>query len=200
MIKQDYIMKMIEQFVNALAKILFNKEAGNYKEAINDIEGTLNNLVGVDHFLINTLSGKDIISLLNITKDSKKANIQCIIIAKLLKEKAELNSLSKKDKSIPDIDYQKSLSLFLEGILNYKADDIDLSKYYNDVNEIVHRINDSKISKDTRFKLFKYYEQLGEYKKAGIELNKLKNIDFLGIENEEIQFHRKLNEQKAEET
>jgi len=193
MIKQDYIMRMIEQFVNALAKILFNKEAGNYEEAINDIECTFNNIVGVDHYLINTLSEKDIISLLNITKDSKKANIQCIIIAKLLKEKAEVKNLSNKDKSISDIDYQKALSLFLEGILNYKADDIDLSKYYNDVNETVSRINDSKISQDKRFKLFKYYEQLGENKKAGIELNKLKNIDFPGIENEEMEFHRKLN-------
>lgn len=182
---------MIEQLVKVLAKILFNKEAGNYKEAINNIDIAFNNILGLDYNLINKLSAKDIISLLGIYKDNTTTSIKCIVIAKLLKEKAEIEELNSKENLNLFYDYQKVISLYLEGILNNKNTDIELSNYYSDVKEIVKIIED-EIPPDTRFGLFKFYELLGEYDNAENELFRLKDLDYPNIEEEGILFFRNL--------
>ena len=192
MIRQDYLMRMIEQLVKVLAKILFNKEAGNYKEAINNIDIAFNNILGLDYNLLNELSAKDIISLLGISKDDTTASIKCIVIAKLLKEKAEIEKLNSKENSSLFYDYQKVISLYLEGILNNKNTEIELRNYYSDVKEIVKIIED-EIPQDTRFGLFKFYELLGEYDKAEDELFRLKNLNYPNIEEEGILFYRNLD-------
>jgi hypothetical protein len=191
LIRQDYIMRMIEQLVQVLAKILFNKEAKNYQEANNDIDAALNNILGLDYNLVYALSARDIISLLEISKDNTMLNIKCIAIAKLLKERAEIKNLNDKEDLSSIYDYQKALILFLEGILNNKNTDTDLSSYYSDIKEIVKNIND-EISEDIRFKLFKFYELIGEFDKAEAELFMLRDLDYFNIQDEGIQFYRKL--------
>ncbi len=178
MIREDYIMRMIEQLVKVLAKILSNKESENYQEAINNIESAFNNILGLDYNLISALSDKDIISLLKISKDNASLEIKCIIIAKLLKEKAEINNLINNENLNLVYDYQKALSLFLEGILNNKNVDIDLRSYHVDVEEIMIKINDTEISEDTRFKLSKFYELIDENGKAENELRKRKGTNY----------------------
>ncbi|MCG6959389.1 DUF6483 family protein, partial [bacterium BMS3Abin03] len=127
MIQQDYIMRMIEQLVQVLAKLLFNKEAKNYNDALNDIDIASKIIVGLDFELLAELSAKDIKSLLALKKDDSTVNIKLIIIAKLIKEKTEILKLTSPDnpKIIPN--YQKAISLYLEGILNNKNTEIDLS-------------------------------------------------------------------------
>lgn len=191
MIRQDYIMRMIEQLIKVLSKILFNKETGNYQEAINNIDNAFSNILGLDYNLINTLSVKDIISLLRISKDDVRVSVKCIIIAKLLKERAEIENLSDKENLNSVYAYQKSLGLYLEGILNNKSMDISLSDYYLDVKEIVKIIAD-EIPQEIRFRLFKFYELLGEYDKAEDELFRLKELGYHGIEDEGIKFYTNL--------
>ena len=57
----------------------------------------------------------------------------------------------------------------------------------------MNKTNDYEISQDTRFKLFKFYELLGEYDKAENELIKLKGLNYFKIEVEGLQFYRKLD-------
>lgn len=191
MIRQDYIMRMIEQLIRVLLKILFNKETGNYQEAINNIDNAFSNILGLDYNLINTLSVKDIMSLLRISKDDVRVSVNCIVIAKLLKERTEIINLSNKENLNSVYTYQKSLGLYLEGILNNKNMDLSLSDYFIDVKEIVKIIAD-EIPQEIRFRLFKFYELLGEYDKAEDELFKLKNLDDPNIEGEAILFYRNL--------
>lgn len=149
---------MIEQLVKDLSEILFNKKTGNYQEAIKNIETAFNNILGLDYDLIKVLSFKDIISLLEISKDDALLNIKYIVIAKLLIEKADIENLSSLKNSDyvyrndPSDEYQKILNLFLEGILNNKNTDIDLSSYYSEVKEIIKKLKD-EIPEDTRLKL-----------------------------------------------
>lgn len=155
MIRQDYIMKMIEQFVKVLTKILFNKEEGNYQEAIVNIDSAFKNILGLDYNLLKVLSTQDIIAMLKISKDDPALNIRFVVIAKLLKERAELENMGEDESSDPD--YQKILSLYLEGILNNKDTEIDLSNYYSDVIEIAKKAGDN-LPEDVRLNLKKFYE------------------------------------------
>ena len=154
---------MIEQMVKVLAKILFNKEAGNYNAAINDIDAAFNSITGLDYNIINDLSANDIISILKMSKDDAAVSIKCIVIAKLLKEKTDIAKLNSDENSRLVYNYQKAISLYLEGILNNKNVEIDLTSYYSDVKEIVKIIED-EIPEDIRYRLFKFYELIGDSK------------------------------------
>ena len=87
MIFQDYIMRMIEQLVKVLTKVLFNKKAGNYNAALESVDNALNTLVGLDHKLIDELGANDIKSLLDYANEKPAFNIKCIIAGRLIKEK-----------------------------------------------------------------------------------------------------------------
>lgn len=191
MIRQDYLMRMIEQLVKVLTKILFNKESGNYNAALNNIDDAFNMLVGLDYKIVNQLSAKDLIALLGISKDDTAVNIKCIVIAKLLKEKADIVKQNSNDNLTLLYNYQKALTLYLHGILNNKNYEINLNNYYTDVKEIVKNILD-EIPVEARYNLFKFYKLIGEYNRAENELFKLKNLHYPQIEEEGIIFFRNL--------
>ena len=198
MIQQDYIMRMIEQLVQVLAKLLFNKEAKNYNGALNDIDIASKTIVGLDFKLLEELSAKDIKSLLALKKDDSTVNIKLIIIAKLIKEKTEILKLTSPDnpKIIPN--YQKAISLYLEGILNNKNTEIDLSRFYQDIEEIENILKD-EINTEIRFNLFKFYDHSGNTAKAGKELIKLKEMNYPDIEKVGINFFKKLEKLSKED-
>jgi hypothetical protein len=186
-------MRMIEQLAKVLAKILFNKENGDYNSALNKINAAFNSIVGIDHNMLTQLSADDIISLLKISKDNTTAGIKCIAIAKLFKEKADIEKLNGNEKPELVYNYQKALRLYIEGILNIKNTDIDIGNFYPDVKEIVD-VLDGDITPEIRIGLFKFYVLLGDYDKAENELFRLKNLDYPNIEEEGIKFFRKLEE------
>ncbi len=161
MIRQDYIMRMIEQLAKVLSKILFNKQNGNYQESFNNIDTACKNILGLDYNMINSLSGKDIISLLDFSKDSSTFSIKCIVIAKLLKENGELKDLIKGKETESRYDYQKALRLYLEGILRNNNEEFSFSDYYPDIKELAKKLGNS-IPADTRLLLSKFNEQFGE--------------------------------------
>ena len=160
MIKQDYIMRMIEQLVKALSKIFFNKKTGNHREALQNIENTFSSLLGLDYKLLEISSADNIVSLLELQGDITALNIKYIVIAKLLKESAEIKSLNDSKNFNPAIEYKKALTLFLEGFLNNNNKDVPLNEYYKDVEELADKLGNN-LSSDEKAKLMKFYEITG---------------------------------------
>lgn len=159
MIGQDYILRQIEQLINMLAKILLNKETKNFEESKKLINNSFIGLLGIDAYLINSLSAQDLISLQKFSKEAYLHDVNCIIIAKLLKEQAELECLVNEESRISIKDYQKILTLFLEGLLGFERKDIDLAVFYNDVKEIVNKIGLENLSPEIKDKILKLNEQ-----------------------------------------
>lgn len=190
MIRSDYIMRMIEQIVQVLAKIIFNKKAGNLAEAEINLENAFNNIIGLNSQLVGSLTSRDIITLLGINKDKQTAAIKCLFTAKLLKEKAELDALNKKNTGY-EPDHHKILDLFLYGIINNDNANIDVSSYYDDVDEIAQIIN-RELSPEKRFEVFRFYDVAGRYDKAENELFRLKELNFPDIITVGKTFYKKL--------
>ncbi len=157
MIYQDCILRLLEQFVKVLAKILFNKKMGNYRDAAENAETAFNHLLGLDYNLVSSLSAKDIVSLLNLSTDEMGISIKCIIAARLLKEHTELKSINNPDS--PDVlpGYLKALRLYLEAILNNKNKDADLSEYYPEVKELAAKLGDD-VPEDIESNLIKFHK------------------------------------------
>ena len=95
MVNKDYIMRLIEQLSQAIAKILFNIENKNYDAAINEINLSYKGLTGFDPSLVNSLSDQEIISFL--TKGKTADPEKCLVIARLLRAEAELNEITEND-------------------------------------------------------------------------------------------------------
>jgi hypothetical protein len=180
---------MIEQLVKFLAKALLNKQAGNHRQALAEIESAFGSILGFNSLSLTTLSVTDISELFGISREKSAAGIKCIIAAKLLMRKAEIQESIDKDikNSIPD--YTKALGLFLEGILNAGDHDFDLKEFYADTGKIA-KILDDNLSEEIRAKLFDFYALQGEYAKAEDELFHLKRTNFPGIKIKGIEFYK----------
>jgi hypothetical protein len=66
MIRNDYLMRLIEQFTQALAIALGFKRARDYPKALSVIQNTLQQIFGVDAKFIDTIPEEDLLVLLRI--------------------------------------------------------------------------------------------------------------------------------------
>ena len=84
MLRKDYIMKMIEDFVRTLAKVVMMKEMKNYvnaKDELNNLS-TLISGFGIAH--LKSLGAEGIAYVLGMNKESETEKIYCS--ARILKE------------------------------------------------------------------------------------------------------------------
>lgn len=183
-------MRMIEQLARVLAKVFFNKQQGSYQEAVGNIENAFNTLIGFDYNMISKMSVEDITSLLTMSKES--ASVKCIIAGKLFKERTDVKEFSNSDQAEVIEGYQKSLNLFIEGLINDEDPAAnEFSGYYSDI-EVVIKKSGSNIPIDLRYRLFRYYELTGNYAKAEDELFRLKDSGYNNIIAEGMRFYNEL--------
>ncbi len=189
MVNKDYIMRLIEQLSQAIAKILFNVENKNYEAAINEINLSYKGLTGLDPSLVNSLSDQEIIFFL--TKGRTADSEKYLVIARLLRAEAELNEITKKDFNDALEKYQKSLSLYLEFFLN----NIDATKNYSShIEFILARIKSYTLPLHIKYKLFRYYELIGEYSKTEDILFELVDSKYPDIISEGKNFFQRLSQ------
>jgi hypothetical protein len=114
------------------------------------------------------------------------------VIGKLLKEAAGLKAIENKNNFDINTEYQKALSLYLEGILSNRNSVQLFADYFKDIEIIIEKIKNDEISPEIRFKLFKFYELTGKYDKAENELFNLEKLNFIDVQKEGINFYGKL--------
>jgi hypothetical protein len=159
MFQKDYILRIIEQLGSVLAKVIINKNAGNYKEAEMNIENAFKNILGFDSRLLSSISNKNINDLLGINKDKSIGSMKCLVAARLLKELADIQEISDKGNQNIISEYQTALNLYLEGLLNLNTCEIKFNEYNSEITEIVAKLG-NVIKEETKHKLTKYYELL----------------------------------------
>ena len=152
MIQKDYIMRMIEQLSRCLAKILFNKNAGEHEAAMATVETAFRTILGIDSRLLDVLSARDIGELFGISKDPSTGGMRCIIAARLLKETAEIQEHEGVDDTSVVPTYVKSLSLYLDGILSMGYTELDVTGYCSEAGHIVDWLGNS-LPSDLRLKV-----------------------------------------------
>ena len=191
MIRKDFIMRMIQQLSNFIAKIITNKNAENYDEALRNIDSAFENILGLNFNLLDTLSADDIAELLGISKDKSTGSMKCVVAARLLKEKAEVQKILERDDSYTLFYFQKALILYLHGMLNIGYSELDTTTYFTDIEYIEHRLG-SSISDELTFKLFCLYRANEKYDKAENWLFRSKDAQYPDILNVGITFFKEL--------
>ena len=188
MIRKDYIMRMIEQLARALGKIMGFKNAGHYKEALEEIKKSGELFVGLDAQVIETSSDTGLIALLR-RGHSGVDLVKCLALAELLKEQGEIYELQHEpDKSYGS--YVKSLSLFLEATAVDKKS--ELADYAPKVDFIVGKLAQYELPERVMRKLFGYYETTGRYADAEDVLHELIETNESEAAGEGVAFYERL--------
>jgi hypothetical protein len=153
-IKQDYILRLIEQLAQFLARILKLHERGEYDAAMDAIGDALKKLVGLDLRVIEALSLEDLVKLLKpgIDLDVSRA----IIVADLLKARGDVrHSLGDPDGGTES--YVRSLTLFLEVFT--APGSIELPDQTTRMEWLITRLADEELPPVSLVRLLRYYEK-----------------------------------------
>ncbi|GHU30132.1 hypothetical protein FACS1894172_02710 [Spirochaetia bacterium] len=159
MVQKDYIVRIVEQAASFLFSIAFNKKINNFDIALEKIEEAYNGLLNTDGNKIKFLTFNEIIE--NNTFNGV-INIDNIgIIANLIFEEADILEKINRLNIISKDYYEKSFLLF------YKiCQEINFTKYNEKTIEVLEKLNNYEIDDETKYNIFKYYEQTELYGKA----------------------------------
>ncbi len=158
MLTEDYFMRMINQMLAVLTKILYLKEAGQYQEAQQIINQSLEQLLGMPP---NLLKGMDDSSVMKIlTPQGELVTDRLYMVAKLYELEGDLlkdqNRLTEAN-----LDYLRALTFYLEIALegeNYYSSELN-----DKIEDLQLKLSERDLNVDTFYRLFEYYDQLGKY-------------------------------------
>jgi hypothetical protein len=168
MIQKDYIMRMIEQFTEAIAIILKLKTSHQYEDALSVINQTLQKLVGLNSKTINSLSTESIINLLKLRglPDTTKF---ITWITELIKEEAEVYEF-QGNHEISKSKYLKALELYLKII---SLNESNVSNYFSKIKEIIDKLKQYNIINKTKYNFLIQCEKNKNYSKIKNLLSEL---------------------------
>jgi len=157
-IKQDYILRLIEQLAQFLARILKLHEKGDYDAAMLAIEDALKKLVGLDLKLVEAIGLEDLVNLLKpgIDLDISK----CIVVADLLKSRGDVR-LALGDPEAATDSYIRSLTLFLEVFTGPGS--IELPDQRARAEWLIEHLADEELPEVTLVRLVRYHEKAGRF-------------------------------------
>jgi hypothetical protein len=167
MLSDDYIIRMIQQGSIVLSRIIGLKKTGDYQEALQEIDQSLEQVLGINKEIIRNMDDESIYKILTINEqiDIKRLGI----IADLYKVEGDIFEKQGQPESYNY--YLRSLNYYLLKYTNEEASQqIETMKKIDGIIEI---IGSKDLPSETIFNLFCYYENKKEYTNADNMLNAL---------------------------
>jgi hypothetical protein len=160
MLSDDYILRMIQQGTIVLSRIIGLKKAGDYQEALQEIDQSLEQVLGFNKEIIRNMDDESIYKIL--TKDEQIDIKRLGIIADLYKEEGDI--VSRQGQPESHNYYLRSLNYYL---LKYTNEEPSRQmETMIKINDIIKIIGTKELPSETIFNLFCYYENNKEYENA----------------------------------
>jgi len=189
MLSEDYLFRMIMQAAAVMAKIIGLKMAGQYPEALQAIDQTLEQTLGMNAEMVKLLDDDSLYKILTINEvlDLERLGI----IADLFTEEGDILNLQKK-KSESNNYYIRSLNYYL--MMSINKDPLQPNELSRKIEEIIQKLANHNLPEKTLFDLFCYYENEGEYAKADNTLSLLAALSntHADVRSEMISFYKRL--------
>ncbi|NMM61221.1 hypothetical protein HBE96_00590 [Clostridium sp. P21] len=162
MLKRNLTSELVAKFKEFMDKILEYKKEGKNKEALNAIDDAFKEIFRLSLKFFNSFSDENLLDM--IKTDGTINADKCIMMAKLLEEEA---LIFEDENNLDDAFYMnlKSLNLFLEAYVN-KDNNCDLQNYFSDIQPIIEKVQEYKISLSLQNKVMDYYVKTNRYDKA----------------------------------
>ncbi|MBM3832762.1 MAG: hypothetical protein FJ403_05710 [Verrucomicrobia bacterium] len=168
MIRRDYILRMIEQFIQALARIASLSRARQYGEAETVLDKEFAKLVGSGAEAVAQLSETELMARIVAGEPTQVVRDKCFLLVALLKEAAALHAAQGR-KGQSQACYLKALNLLLETRLRAE-DGVEVPSFAPSIEELVALCGDAVVPAATRATLMQHYERLGDFARAEDQL------------------------------
>jgi hypothetical protein len=161
MLSEDYLVRQIMQFVSVIAKVAGLKMSGQYQVALEVIDQSLGELLGINADMANLLDDESLYKALTINKVLDLERLR--IVAELFKEKGDILNL-QKHKLESNNSYLRSLNYYL--LINSNKQPSQSYDLTQKINELILKLVNYDLPEKTILDLFCFYENEGEYAKA----------------------------------
>src|SRR5215468_6688993 len=108
MIRRDYLLRMIEEFVQLLARLKSLKQEQRWEEAGLTLDEQFNRLVGADAHAVVQLSETELLAKLIRGEPTVAVKDRALILASLLKEAGDVATGQEK--------FEESRTYYLKGL------------------------------------------------------------------------------------
>ena len=179
-------MRQIEQFVQVLAQILFNKK--NTAESIQQLDHLAQQYLGLDLKMLESMSGDEILSFMEY--DTSISSLKIFIAAEILRKRCEAQKVFPVSKEKIFAMYFKALQLYFEAFNKNRdlAEETDLRL----IQDMIQFVRKYKLAPSFKFNLFQYYESCGQFDHAENILYELIEERYRNIRDEGVKFYHRL--------
>ncbi len=163
MIRRDYIIRMIEEFTQALARIRGLKNDQRLGEADTLTEEEFKRVTGLDSNSVLHLSETELLAKLIQADSGQGVREKMLMLTTLLKETGDM-AVSQDHFENGRACYLKGLHLLLDSLA--RGEIYELPEFVPKVEEFVLALADCELPLTTRLLLMEYYERTGQFAKA----------------------------------
>ena len=168
MLTEDYFMRMINQMLAVLTKIIGLKDVGQYQEAQQIVNQSLEQLLGMPSGLLKQMDDSSVMNIL--TTQGELVSDRLYMVANLYELEGSL-FIDQNRNPEANLDYLRALTFYLEIAL--KGEHQYSSELNDKIEHLQLKLSDQDLSVDTYYLLFDYYEQLGKYNLVDNQISNL---------------------------
>jgi hypothetical protein len=167
MIRRDYILRMIEEFIQALARLRSLKQSQCWAEAGDELDAEFKKLVGDGAQAIARLSETELLARLMQEGPTQLVRDKTLMLTALLTEAGDVAAAEDRAEESREC-YLKALHLLLDVFA--RDEGFECPEFMPKVEMIVAALQSAPLPIRSAAMLMLYYEHAGEFAKAEDEL------------------------------
>jgi hypothetical protein len=162
-IRRDYILRMIEEFIQALARVNALKQDQRWQEAAGVVDEEFQRLIGMGAQAVARLTETELLARIIRGEPTQAVRDKTLMLTALLKEAGDVAALEERAERSRSC-YLKGLHLLLETLAHEEVS--AFPEFVPRVEMFAAVLRDSPLPLETQALLMQHYERSGEFAKA----------------------------------
>ena len=163
MIRRDYILRMIEELSQILARTRQQIAARRFGEAREELDEVFEELTGADAEAVGKLSETELMAKLTLDGPTLVLREKTLILIALLQEAGQLH-IAQGRESEGQACWLKALNLLLT--LKLQDADLEFPEFVPKIDFLRDELRDTTLPLETLAALWRHHERSGEYARA----------------------------------
>lgn len=163
MLRRDYILRMIEEFIRALARINEQKKERLWQEAETNLQQQAQRLTGHDLESIAALTDTELLSALLQSGEFQAQSEKSLMLARVLIDAAEVSDAEHRTTT-GDALRLKALHLLLHTALRDEV--YEWPEFVPPIDFVLQAFNRASLPAHTQALLMQHFERIGQFAKA----------------------------------